>query len=187
MNGMGFGPHKHLLLDQFGQLVFAAWGDVGYQVGSSLTSSTWRDVDIRVMLSDEEYERRLGPVWQTGMRHKDLGYRAEMLAWSTLGERMTGLPIDFQVERESEANALFPTEGRNPIGVAFGLTRHARVAVREREEIERFRSALRFLLTSTHCRNALDCHAAGMLDMGAHDELCAVRIAWDALNPRGGE
>lgn len=117
MNGKGFGPHKQLLLDQFGQLARAAWGEVAYHVGSSLTSSTWRDVDVRLMLSNEEYERRLGPQWRGGMRHQLLSYRAEMLAWSTLGEQMTGLPIDFQVERLSEANALWPTEPRNPLGI----------------------------------------------------------------------
>lgn len=121
MNGRGFGPHAQLLLDQFGQLVFAAWGDVGYLVGSSQTSKKWRDVDVRVMLSNEDYERRLGPVWQTGRRHQELSWRAEMLAWSTLGQKMTGLPIDFQVERLSEANALWPTGPRNPIGVSLGI------------------------------------------------------------------
>ena len=118
MEGKGFGPHTQLLLDQFGELVEAAWGETGYLVGSSQTSATWRDVDIRVMLSNEEYERRLGPQWRTGKRHQLLSYRAEMLAWSTLGQKMTGLPIDFQVERLSEADALWPTGPRTPIGMA---------------------------------------------------------------------
>lgn len=121
MTGVGFGPHKQLLLDQFGQLVFAAWGEPGYLVGSSLSKPDWRDVDIRVMLLNEEYARHFGDVWQTGRRHQNPCWRAEMLAWSTLGERITGLPIDFQVERLTEANALWPTEARNPIGISLGL------------------------------------------------------------------
>ena len=126
MGRTGIGPHQDLLLQQYGQLIEAAWGELGYLVGSSQRGEReWRDVDVRVMLSNEEYERRLGPVWQDGMRHRDLAWRAHMLAWSVLGERITGLPIDFQVERLSEANAKHPDEPRNPIGVMY------RVALQE--------------------------------------------------------
>ena len=118
----GIGPHKALLLEQFGQLVLAAWGDLGYLVGSSQRGELWRDIDVRVMLSNEEYARHFGTVWQEGKRHQDPRWRAEMLAWSVLGERITGLPIDFQVERLSEADALHPDEPRNPIGVSFNVS-----------------------------------------------------------------
>jgi len=120
MGRTGIGPQQQLLLDQFGQLIEAAWGETGYLVGSSQRGErNWRDIDVRVMLSNDEYARRLGPIWQDGMRHRDLAWRAHMLAWSTLGERMTGLPIDFQVERLSEANAKHLDEPRNPIGVTL--------------------------------------------------------------------
>ena len=113
----GLGPHNALLLDLFGELVFEAWGERGYLVGSSQRGEVFRDVDVRVMLSDEEYARHFGTVWQTGKRHNNPRWRAHMLAWSRLGQQMTGLPLDFQVERLSEANALWPTERRNPIGL----------------------------------------------------------------------
>jgi hypothetical protein len=121
MAGMksGIGPHQQLLLDQFGQLVEAAWGELGYRVGSSTRGADWRDIDIRVMLSNDEFERRLGRVWQEGLRHRHLPYRAEMLAWSTLGHKMTGLPIDFQVQRLTEADAKYPDGYRIPIGLAM--------------------------------------------------------------------
>lgn len=115
----GIGPHQQLLLDQFGQLVEAAWGELGYRVGSSTRGTDWRDIDIRVMVSNEEYERRLGTIWQEGRRHQHLPYRAEMLAWSTLGQQMSGLPIDFQVQRLSEADAKYPDGLRIPIGLGL--------------------------------------------------------------------
>lgn len=54
---------------------------------------------------------------------------------------------------------------------------------RLRAENERLTAAHRFLLASSYCREETDCLAAGPLDLGAHDRFCAVRIAWDALNP----
>ena len=116
MERMGIGPHDHLLLHLFGDLIIEAWGERGYLVGSSQRGNEWRDIDVRVMLSNDEYRRHFGEVWQTGKRHTDPRWRAHMLAWSKLGERLTGLPIDFQVERLTEANAVHPNERRNPIG-----------------------------------------------------------------------
>lgn len=134
MNGIGFGPHIALLLDQFGQLVFAAWGEPGYQVGSSLTKPDWRDVDIRVMLDDAAFAHHFGAPETLGDRHNDSRWRAEMLAWSVLGERITGLPIDFQVEPLTEANEKWPSSaGRNPIGFRW-IRGHMRSAFGKDDE-----------------------------------------------------
>lgn len=108
----GLGPHQMFMLNVFGGLVEAAWGELPYLVGSAARGVGWRDVDVRVMLSNEEYERRLGPIWQGGMRHQSPRWRAEMAAWTKLGEALTGLPIDFQVERATEANELYPHDRR---------------------------------------------------------------------------
>lgn len=115
MGRTGIGPFDDQRLQMFNDLIFAAWGEIGYQVGSSLKGKDWRDVDIRVMLSKDEYARHFGDVWQNGMRHQNPRWRAEMQAWTTLGREITGLPIDFQVERLSEANAVWPNEERNPL------------------------------------------------------------------------
>lgn len=131
MSKTNIGPHQHILLDQFGQLVYAAWGAIGYRVGSSVKlGETWRDIDIRVMLDTPHWVKRFNcsheaaeddkPVTHEG-RHRHPSWQAEMLAWSTLGERITGLPIDFQVEDVEWANKEFPTEPRNPIGFAIAL------------------------------------------------------------------
>lgn len=117
----GIGPHDRLMLDLFGELVWEAWGERGYIVGSSQRGVPWRDVDIRVMVSREEFQRWFGTTWQDGRRHQNPLWRAHMLAWSKLGQQLTGLPIDFQVERISEANAKHRDEPRNPIGTWRGL------------------------------------------------------------------
>lgn len=128
MSKTNLGPHQHLLLDQFGQLVYAAWGAVGYRVGSSTRAGeSWRDIDIRVMLDKPDWERRFQRPDDTGdlveheTRHRHPGWMAEMLAWAVLGERITGLPIDFQVEQAGWANEAFPTGNRMPIGFGIAL------------------------------------------------------------------
>lgn len=115
----GIGPAESTLLRHFGQLIHDAWGESGYLVGSSqITGPGFRDVDIRVMVTDAEFARMFPATpWQTGRRHNDPCWRAQMLAWTMLGRQLTGLPIDFQVERLSESDALWPTEPRNPLGL----------------------------------------------------------------------
>ncbi len=103
MGKSGVGMPASLKLQAFGEYVNAAF-DVSacYQVGSSLTTTAWRDVDVRVMLSDEEYERQgFGHVDHP---HSNVKWVALTLAFSALGREMTGLPIDFQIQQQSEAN-----------------------------------------------------------------------------------
>lgn len=95
---MGVGPHSGYLLRLYGAHIDRAFGDVPYQVGSSLTQKNgWRDVDVRLILADGEYE-----AWaDDGMR------RMHELAWSAFGQQMTGLPIDFQIQQQTAANEDF--------------------------------------------------------------------------------
>src|SRR5450755_851650 len=53
----GVGMPASLFLDEFGSQIWAAFGHCCYHVGSSLLSKQWRDVDVRLILNDEEYER----------------------------------------------------------------------------------------------------------------------------------
>ncbi len=101
-------------VNMFGELVKDFFGTTAYIVGSAaeatlrgekgevVGSRTFRDVDIRVMLP-ERYEAEgyahiggapLGTKWS-----------AICLAFSALGEKITGLPIDFQVQSITEGNA----------------------------------------------------------------------------------
>jgi len=99
----GIGMPAALYLNQFGDLLFAAFGEVAYHVGSSLTGATWRDVDVRVMLAPEQYAA-LG-FGDPKTPHENPRWAAYVAAFSELGRRMTGLPIDFQIQETATANA----------------------------------------------------------------------------------
>lgn len=62
-------------------------------VGSSITRPNWRDVDVRIVMSDEDYDH-LGDV---------VNPMVLAVALSMWGQRFTGLPIDCQVQRASDA------------------------------------------------------------------------------------
>lgn len=102
---MGVSMPASLWLNEFGSLVFHAFGEHAYHVGSSVKDKTWRDVDVRVMLADEVYERLgLGDPKQP---HANARWCAFALAFSALGKQMTGLPIDFQIQQLTAANTEF--------------------------------------------------------------------------------
>lgn len=92
-------------LHKFGVIVRDYFGHVAYQVGSSLTTKDWRDVDVRLILPDDEFEQRFG-------RNKGAEANPKLaaitLAFAALGKAMTGLPIDFQIQPQSWANEKYP-------------------------------------------------------------------------------
>ena len=47
-------------LNKFGTIVTDAFGQVPYQVGSSLHTKAWRDVDVRLIMPDAEFDRWFG-------------------------------------------------------------------------------------------------------------------------------
>jgi hypothetical protein len=124
---MGVGMPTTLLLDEFGYLVWAAFGDCPYHVGSSVLKKEWRDVDVRLILSDEEYEQmELGDPKRPQENEK---WVALALAFSALGKAMTGLPIDFQIQQQSDANATFSqTDGhvRSALGCIARIRKNRR-------------------------------------------------------------
>lgn len=95
-------PHQ-LLLKEFGNHIYNAFGYVAYHVGSSLHNKTgWRDVDVRLILPDEEYNRlELG---SPSAPHANARWVSLVRAWSSFGKDLIGLPIDFQIQRATEAN-----------------------------------------------------------------------------------
>lgn len=92
-----------IMLDQFGAEVYNTFGDTPYLVGSALRTTEWRDVDVRLILADEDYEAWFGDVQRP--QALNLKWNALCLAFAALGARMTGLPIDFQIQQRTEANA----------------------------------------------------------------------------------
>ena len=104
-NAFGVGMPATEWLDEFGSMVWSAFGEPPYLVGSALTGKKgeWRDVDVRLILDDEEWEK-----WGFGnpIRPNDK-WRAHIMAFAELGKRMTGLPIDFQIQQATHANKTF--------------------------------------------------------------------------------
>lgn len=112
--GPGVGMPAALLLDEFGSQVWAAFGSPPYLVGSALHGKQWRDVDVRVILTDEEYAHwGLGDPRDT---HRNARWVSLVLAYSALGKAITGLPIDFQIQQQTRANAECPGP-RSALGI----------------------------------------------------------------------
>lgn len=107
---IGVGSPAVLYLEQFGEVCNDAFGSTAYLVGSAARGKVWRDVDVRVILDDSEFYRLCGhsalngPVWT-----------AFAMAFSALGEKMTGLPIDFQLQGTTHANGQYGGEVRVPL------------------------------------------------------------------------
>ena len=87
-----------------------------YLVGAALTGHEYRDVDVRLILEDEPYDALADQLGPPGMAFLGLAFGEYLAA-------RTGLPIDFQVQRQCEANEHHPGP-RNPLGVR-SLTNYA--------------------------------------------------------------
>ena len=87
----------------------AAIGYGTFHVGSSLEKPDYHDIDLRCMLPDEDFDRLFG--CETGNRLLPLAN----VAISEWVQARTGLPIDFQFQRASDANAQFKGR-RNSVG-----------------------------------------------------------------------
>lgn len=82
-----------------------------YLVGSvqERTAGPGSDVDLRLILADEEYDALFAGTPDGFATLLDF-------ALSAYVREMTGLPIDFQVQRMTEANDRHAGKQRNPLG-----------------------------------------------------------------------
>lgn len=113
---VGTGMPQTTLLEAFGQWIRDSFGHTAYHVGSSMHGKTWRDVDVRLILPDEEFNA-LFPGYQFG-HQTDAKWGLICAALSALGQQQTGLPIDFQIQSMTEANGRFgdfAVTPRNPL------------------------------------------------------------------------
>lgn len=117
--GTGMPATTHL--EAFGQCLRDAFAAMPYHVGSSIYGKTWRDVDVRLMLDDDRFDA-LFPGY-AAYRQGDAWWSLLCSAISELGRRRTGLPIDFQVQRTTEANEMF-SGARNPLFVGHADESH---------------------------------------------------------------
>ncbi len=100
---MGVGMPQSLNLHRFGAYLNAMFGEHTYHVGSSLDKKDgWRDVDVRVILDDDVWDAMgLGDPSEC---HRNAKWVAYTLCLSSFGKDLTGLPIDCQLQRQTQAN-----------------------------------------------------------------------------------
>ena len=102
------------LLEQACKPVWRAFGHT-YLVGTAQTGGEYRDVDVRTILPDDEFDQRFG----MGDDGAVDGLAFWALVCSAIGRMLTadtGLPIDYQIQRMTEANEKYPGGNRNPVG-----------------------------------------------------------------------
>lgn len=117
--GPGIGMPARLKLEWFGREVYDAFGSHAYLVGTAARSKTWRDVDVRVILDDEDFERQIGKL--TRPNCLNLRWNALCLAFAARGREVTGLPIDFQIQQRSDANEQYRGEVRHALGLVLEI------------------------------------------------------------------
>lgn len=115
----------HLGVTSFIELCFAAAIVKGafhegygvYLVGSALTRKDWRDVDVRHIISDDEFTRRFGEFVEPYDQNHFL--RAFNLGISEWMRARCNLPVDYQVQPITKANEKYPSPGnpRNSLGL----------------------------------------------------------------------
>jgi hypothetical protein len=111
---MGVGMPADIYLKQFGQVIYDAFGEVAYHVGSSLRRKRgWRDVDVRILMDDKTYAA-MG-FGEPDRPQDSAKWVALTLAFTALGRQMTGLPIDFQIQQRTYANETFKDQSRGAI------------------------------------------------------------------------
>ncbi|MFC4006659.1 hypothetical protein ACFOY2_05465 [Nonomuraea purpurea] len=98
----GVGMPALLHLNSFGREIGEAFGHTPYLVGSAARGKQWRDVDVRLMLPDDEFDA-LFP-GHAKPDETDGRWALVCAAISELGRVRTGLPIDFQIQRVTQAN-----------------------------------------------------------------------------------
>jgi hypothetical protein len=92
-----------------------------YLVGSATQKRDYRDVDVRCILTDEDFHK-LFPELKDSGNYSLCGFWSILCASISLWlQRQTGLPIDFQVQRQSDANRDYPMKGhpRNALGYFY--------------------------------------------------------------------
>lgn len=101
-----------------------AFGPSVYLVGSSIERRDYRDVDIRCILADDHYDRLFPGL--SGNPQVDALWSLMCVSISEWLSARTGLPVDFQIQGQSEANekhggprhmiGLFLDANRKPLG-----------------------------------------------------------------------
>ena len=95
-------------LEEWCRNVRELFGECPYLVGSALNKNAYRDVDLRLIVPDAEFDAQYKSIVKVRLMNR---------AISIWGQQETGLLIDFQIQRMTEANSKFGEQERNPMGI----------------------------------------------------------------------
>jgi hypothetical protein len=109
---------EYFLLNQACLAVHSGLGGFGcYLVGSSLVRRDYRDVDVRYILDDERFDALFPGA--AGQPQLNALWSLMCSSIALLLKQQTGLPIDFQIQRQTDANAKF-SGPRSALGIFLG-------------------------------------------------------------------
>lgn len=111
---IGVGMPAMLHLEAFGREINDAFGRFPYLVGSAAQGKEWRDVDVRLILPDDEFETMFPMHHKPD--HQDGKWGLLCAALSELARMRTRLPVDFQIQKTSWANERYPGP-RHALGI----------------------------------------------------------------------
>jgi hypothetical protein len=87
-----------------------------YLVGSALERPDWRDIDVRMMMSDADFYREFPDAHDDGSWEFDTKWMLLTSAISGHLSKITGLPVDFQFQPMTFANERHRGT-RHPLGL----------------------------------------------------------------------
>jgi hypothetical protein len=114
---MSLSPHQRNRLDWACVPIRKAWDTPPYLVGSVMRGGAYRDVDVRTILDDDTYDRWFSAPESGGASHRDPRWALICHAVSEWLSALSGLPVDYQIQRQTEANAATKGEPRGALGV----------------------------------------------------------------------
>jgi len=110
------------ILNQVCLPISRAFGGV-YLVGSCLERRDYRDVDVRCIVSDSEY-LRMFPGCFPACEALHSTWSVLCAAVSVYLQKLTGLPVDFQIQQQTDANTKYGNARRHPIGMFPNFETH---------------------------------------------------------------
>lgn len=111
------GAPGFFLLNQACIAVSQAFNAVPYLVGSSITTKDHRDVDVRLILDDAEFDRIFGD--QMAYVNPRVNALWSLLC-SSISQHLahaSGLPIDFQIQSSAVSRTKYGAEKRIALGI----------------------------------------------------------------------
>jgi hypothetical protein len=126
------GAPGFFLLNQACRMVVEAFPEAFgvYLVGSALARRDFRDVDLRLIVSDDDFAGMFPGIGSNGWLHARWSLTCSSIALYL--SQASALPVDFQIQSQTEANRDYPAPEHPRCAMGFFLEGVAAV-VRQRE------------------------------------------------------